>query len=264
MLRAKHSLKPKWHSKSVGMAQFFIIGLCLLTAAHAQPPEKIIEPAKTLIAAPVSHNGGAETSHQASYAQVLFAALNSGDLNHFRQLLEAGANPNSAMAKSGSTLLMAAESPGMVSILLEHGADPKAKDNNGATALHYAVMRPHALGMLPLLLENGADINAKASGLSRQTPLLAARQLCFDGRNSSRGAEVMCLLAQKGADINATDDKGYTVLISAVVNDNPELVGLMIDLGADTDLKTDEGHTAMDWAQELGFVDIVELLESAQ
>jgi hypothetical protein len=38
----------------------------------------------------------------------------------------------------------------------------------------------------------------------------------------------------------------------------------MVELGADIHLKAKDGLTAIGWAQELGFVDIIELLETAQ
>jgi uncharacterized protein len=46
--------------------------------------------------------------------------------------------------------------------------------------------------------------------------------------------EVEKRLLQKGADVNAADDKGETALIKAVdADDNPDVVKLLLDKGAD-------------------------------
>lgn len=193
----------------------------------------------------------------------LFMALNSGDLGYFSALLAAGANPNIRDPQSGRTLLMTADKATMAQLLLAHGADPTLRDNKGATALHYAVTSSEALKIIPYLLQKGADVNARAPGWAQETPFMAAKKLFFEHK-ATYGAKVMELLAQKGADINAVDENGYTVLISAVVNDKPELVRLMIELGADIDHKASDGLTALAWALELGFVDIIELLDAVQ
>lgn len=193
----------------------------------------------------------------------LFMALKSGDLGYFSALLAAGANPNARDPKSGRTLLMHSDNAAMAQLLLAHGADPTLADHQGATALHYVVCSPEALKIIPHLLAKGADVNARATGWSQETPFMMAQKLFFNHK-SVQGAKVMRLLAQNGADINAADENGYTVLISAVVNDKPELVRLMIELGADINQAAKDGLTAMHWALELGFVDIIELLEVAQ
>lgn len=45
-------------------------------------------------------------------------------------------------------------------VLLEHGADPNIRDNNGNSALHYAVYNGHE-EMASLLLQYNADIEQK-------------------------------------------------------------------------------------------------------
>lgn len=193
----------------------------------------------------------------------LFLALNGGDLGYFSALLVAGADPNARDSESGRTLLMASEKAAVTQLLLAHGADPTLKDFQGATALHYAITSSESLKIIPFLLAGGADVNAKAPGLSLETPLMVAKKLFYQ-HETIHGGKVMKLLAQNGADINAADENGYTLLISAVVNDKPELVRLMLELGADADQQANDGLTAMSWAIELGFVDIIELLEAAQ
>ncbi len=194
----------------------------------------------------------------------LFLSMGSGDIDYLRGLLEAGADPNAAMPGTGKTPLMITEHAEIQELLLEFGADPGLTDNRGATALHYAVGAGDALQMIPRLIEKGAKINAIAQGWSQQTPFMMVSLLYFQGDDSIRCAKVMRLLAEHGADIDTVDESGYTVLINAVVNDKPDLVRLMIELGADVDIKAKDGLSALDWAQELGFIDIAELLESSR
>ncbi len=228
--------------------------------AEAQPPKGITTPAR-----PTKSAAASEPKTQPPHGdpQQLFLAMGAGDVVYFERLLSNGADANSADPRSGATLLMMADSAAMARLLLNHGADPTLKDKKGATALHYTVMAPEALDTIPLLISKGAAINAVAPGLSRKTPFLTAKQHFFGGRDPIQGTKIMRLLARHGADINAQNESGYTVLISAVVNDKPELVSLMVDLGADLEKTTQDGLTALQWAQELGFVDIVEQLEAA-
>ena len=194
----------------------------------------------------------------------LFLSMGSGDIDYFRELLEAGADPNAAMPDTGKTPLMITEHAEIQELLLEFGANPELTDNRGATALHYAVGTGDALRMIPRLLEKGAKVNAIAQGWSKQTPFMVASRLYFQGTDPVRNAKVMRLLSERGADIDTVDESGYTVLINAVVNDKPDLVRLMVELGADVDIKGKDGLSALDWAQELGFIDIAELLESSR
>ena len=108
--------------------------------------------------------------------------------------------------------------------------------------------------LIRLLLQHGADPLA----LDRKGA--TALHYAVAG---SRALEIIRLLVNSGANVNACDDSGFSVLMRAVMNDKPELVGLMIHLGADLQLRTKDGQTALDWAQDLGFADIAELLEDA-
>lgn len=71
----------------------------------------------------------------------------------------------------------------MVEVLLKAGANVNAKDNEGATPLHYAAMND-ATKLAELLLKAGANVNEKThSGI---TPIEAAIRA-----NSSATAEVL-------------------------------------------------------------------------
>jgi uncharacterized protein len=74
-------------------------------------------------------------------------------------------------------------------------------------------------------------------------------------------------LLSKGADVNAKDETGKTVLMYAI-GEYPhnlidlEVVQLLIDKGAGVTATDNEGNTALKLAQKTGSKEIVELLKS--
>src|SRR5258708_5832212 len=101
--------------------------------------------------------GAADVSNRDFYN-----AIRQNDLAQLKQLITAGAGVN-ARSKIGRTpLMIAAGSPGSIEsvrLLLSKGADPKAADFQGTTALVGAA-RVNDLDTMRLLLTQPIDINA--------------------------------------------------------------------------------------------------------
>ncbi len=57
--------------------------------------------------------------------------------------------------------------------------------------------------------------------------------------------EVIKLLLEKGADINIKSNTGETILIMAAMNPNPEIMEMFIDKGFDVNAKDNQGYTAL-------------------
>ncbi|MBI1215659.1 MAG: hypothetical protein GC185_07565 [Alphaproteobacteria bacterium] len=91
----------------------------------------------------------------------LYYALQHRKLSLVDPLLKAGADPNIAHKYSGMTLLHIACDQGLdreVGKLIEAKADLKAKDKQGRTPLHVAVLNTYGqAGMVKKLLDAGAD-----------------------------------------------------------------------------------------------------------
>ncbi len=93
--------------------------------------------------------------------------------------------------------------PMIVSLLMQHGADPKVVDQDGDSPLHWAAAENHNPEILSLLLEYHADINLQDDW--GWTPLHSAVE-----RSSNRS--VIELLIVSGADVNK---RAYYFLLSA-------------------------------------------------
>jgi ankyrin repeat protein len=74
------------------------------------------------------------------FTPLMFAAR-SGDLESVKVLLAAGAHVNEGTPEDGTPLVLAIASghEAVARYLLDHGADPNAKDGYGITALHWAL-----------------------------------------------------------------------------------------------------------------------------
>jgi ankyrin repeat protein len=70
-------------------------------------------------------------------------------------------------------------------------------------------------------------------------------------------------LMDRGADVNAKIQDGWTALMLAVANGHADIVKILIERGADVNAKTLRGKTAMMLAASEGHTGIVNVLKSA-
>jgi ankyrin repeat protein len=63
-----------------------------------------------------------------------------------------------------------------------------------------------------------------------------------------------------GANVNAKDSDGWTVLMAAAFNANPEMISLLLESGADVNAKDSDGATALMSAADKGNPEVISLL----
>jgi len=185
-----------------------------------------------------------DPSTSGGFTALLFAAR-SGDLESARYLVRAEVDTNESTKEFGNSLVIASASghEDLALFLLENGADPDSADQNGVTALHFAIskglsrmiggvydpvyrQRPENMPRLAkALLEAGANPNSQitksfniapdtrdmcesVSGMEGATPFFLAAV--------SLDVSLLKLLAKYGADPGiGLSNNGTTPLIAA-------------------------------------------------
>lgn len=152
----------------------------------------------------------------------------AGHGNYAYGLLDAGADPD-LKDENGKTALHWAAVFGRAEIfseMLAMGADINAIDAYGLKPLHYACMNGHTdVARLILDQTQDADLNTPA-GKEGRTPLLMAA-----GRTGAY--DLAALLIDRGAFVNAQDLRARTPLTAAVFERDIHMVRLLIAKGAD-------------------------------
>ena len=117
------------------------------------------------------------------------------------------------------------------------------------------------------LIAHGADVNAAntfggtvkfgAIELVQVTPLHYAAPYC--------GADVVKLLVDAGAKVNAADVRGMTPLMLAVASEHQDagVVRRLLEAGADPNWRSKTGETPLDWARKYGDRGVIAALGEA-
>ncbi len=71
-------------------------------------------------------------------------------------------------------------------------------------------------------------------------------------------------LIEGGANVNIRSKRGYTALTNATENGDINAVNALLNAGADVDIKGEDGKTALEIAKEEGHKKVVKILERAQ
>ena len=130
------------------------------------------------------------------------------------------------------------------------------------SCLVYAIYHS-PLAFIRTLLEIGADPNAPVD--DGFPPLIAALSCARDVPGATRRTdvdEIIRLLLSFGADPNQRGINDYTPLHMAVAERNPLAIQILLDGGADPDLRTriDECETPLEMAEAAGLTDIAAML----
>jgi ankyrin repeat protein len=192
---------------------------------------------------------------------------------------------NSSSALNGRLCQVAAEGDlDSVRAHLAAGACVNARDEGEATPLHRAVASGHR-EVVEFLIAHGANVNA-VGGILAGTPLCEAvatdyslvagdllkkerPDLGYDDKlywelreklAKQLMLDIVRILIEHGADVNARDESGGTVLFFALGDNTPvEVIKFLLTRGAHPGLKDDYGTTVLHEAAAEGLTDLVAL-----
>ncbi len=182
-------------------------------------------------------------------------------------LLARGADAK-LIGRDGETALMKANTPAKIKLLVGHGAQLNAKDQQGRTALMYAVDRGE-VDVVEALLQAGADASIRdakgATALMRALEEVPSHRTAgTDTLAKSWLAAARLLVKADIGDINAQDENGVTLLMQAVSRGETEIVKLLLARGADVNRTDVFGNTAAVFAFENDYTAIQPLLKKAR
>lgn len=180
-------------------------------------------------------------------AETFFTAILEGDYHTVSTMISNGTDVNTRHEKfNGATALMCAAlfyQNNILDLLLSKGADVNARDiKDGYTPLMYAFgesekYNPASLITMGKLIQKGADIERTDN--EGATVLMYALKRRF--------YEIVKFLLSKGANANARDKRGYSVLLRAAQNVShdriDEIIGLLVSHGANINARDNRGRT---------------------
>ncbi|KAJ6527979.1 ankyrin repeat-containing domain protein [Mycena vulgaris] len=270
-------------------------GTALQAAAFCEPNSKALDLVRLLL------ESGADVNAQGGkYGTALTAASVRGFTDVVQLLLDNGADVNAQGGEYGTALTVASVRgfTDVVQLLLDNGADVNAQGGEYGTALTAASVRGFT-DVVQLLLDHNADVNgpggkfgntlqaACSKGATDVVRLLLSYGADFNvpdlhGENSntqggrfgtalqaaafcrpnSKALDIVRLLLESGADVNAEGGKYGTALTAASLRGSTDVVQLLLDNGADVNAPGGELGSALQAACSEGATDVVRLLLS--
>jgi ankyrin repeat protein len=178
----------------------------------------------------------------------LLLAMGRGWLKFARILLEHGADANVKRNNGKTPLRLLLESQirdegealDLICLLLDHGAMVNRRDVNNQTPLHLAMGRDW-VKLAQVLLKHGADADAANDDGKSLLHLLSERRI----RDEGNALDLIRLSLGYGADVNRRDEKKQTPLLLAMRQGSSKLVKILLENGADSNAKNDNGKTSL-------------------
>ena len=188
---------------------------------------------------------------QSLYGTPLIVAARNGQAETVALLIKQGANPNHKI--EGVTPWMAATATDHNAVaeqLVQAGARP---DLNAAlqVACEWGI-----LNVIRKLVEHGADVNATPEIQQQRMPSI---HRCLSSYSWSEHCkfDAVEFLVLSGANIKATDEKGNSVLHTAVNKDLREAIQILAKLGATIESRDKNGDTPLICAIQYGKLNVL-------
>ncbi len=250
---------PLWHAVEAGkieVVKLLVEAGADVNAGKWPPLCQAVDENNTAIAKYLIDHG-ATINYPGDWGPLQESPCISNNIEMVKLLIARGADINAGLWPALHTAIQR-ERRDIFELLIQRGADVKAKDTWGYTPLYYAIHNDDS-DFMNILVANGADVNTKHPG--GETPLHSA---AITGRT-----EVVQFLLEAGANISVKDDRGQTALhvILDISRSNyrkyrqsKDTAELLLAKGADVNLKDKDGRTPLHLAAESADGDIVELL----
>jgi ankyrin repeat protein len=194
---------------------------------------------------------GYSVSYAGSYED-FFEAISNDNATAVQALLRRGFDPNSVNPNGQAALLVALRlpAPAVAKVLIAHpDTKVEVRSDKDESPLMLAAIKGE-VDLCRQLIARDADVNKPG-----WAPLHYAA--------SSGNAQVVQLLLDHYAYIDAESPNGSTPLMMAAMYGSAEAVKVLLEAGADVEVKNSIGLSALDFAQKAGRNDSVALIAAA-
>ena len=184
----------------------------------------------------------------------LHQAISKNQLEEVISLVERGADINAQGDSNRTPLHLAVENVALVRWLLLQGADYNAKTVDGSTPLDFA--RNAKSTQTVHLLQTWAAV--KEGYTTANKALRAALDL-----STYKAKRIFDAVAAGADDMTMRDGRGLTALHWAAQENHLNIVLLLLERGADTTAKDNQGNTPLDLAKEKGATKVIDRLSTS-